>query len=248
MSMKGRVALVFGGANGIGRAGAEALAERGATVVVADLDVASGQAVSEKLAAGGRPSSFVRVNILEDESVAGAYRVAEERHGRVDVVVNSAGFITQSGDDAFERNIDMLLHAVYRSVRLGTEVLRRQGGGSIINIASIAGVTGSIGAPGYGPSKHGVVGLTKDYALSTAAEGIRVNVICPGYVWTQQTAAFAPDEAASAALIKDKLRVPMRRWGKPEVIGSVIAFLASDEASFMTGSVVVVDGGLTARR
>src|SRR3569833_3310668 len=150
--MEGRVALVFGGANGIGRAGAEALAERGATVVVADLDETNNQAVNEKLAAGGHPSSFVRVNILEYESVARAYRVAEERHGRNNVVGNSAGFITQSGADAFERNVDMLLHAFYRSVRLGTEVLRRQGGGAIINIASIAGITGSIGAPGYGPS------------------------------------------------------------------------------------------------
>ena len=245
--MTGKVSLVFGGANGIGRAGAIALAERGATVMIADLDREAGQALAQQIVDAQGTASFVPVDILDDESVADAYRVTEEQFGAVHAVVNSAGTIAHDVPDVFERNVNMLLLSVYRSMRCAVEVLGRAGGGTIVNIASIAGITGSIGAPGYGPAKHGVVGITKDYALSAAADNIRVNVICPGYVMTQQVARFAPDEESSDRLINDTLRVPMRRWGRPEEIGSVIAFLSSPDSSFMTGSVVVADGGLTAR-
>jgi NAD(P)-dependent dehydrogenase (short-subunit alcohol dehydrogenase family) len=243
--LDGRVGIVFGGANGIGRAGAEALARKHAAVWIADLDDQAGTALRDELRAAGATANFVKTDILDEDSIAAAYRAVDGEHGRLDVVVNSAGLIAHDVDDAFVRNIDMLLVSVYRSMRCAVDYLGQ--GGSIINISSIAGITGSIGAPGYGPAKHGVVGLTKDYALSVAKEGIRVNVICPGYVETQQTRRFAPDAESSDRLINETLRVPMRRWGRPEEIGAVIGFLASDEASFMTGSVVVVDGGLTAR-
>lgn len=239
----GRVALVLGGAHGIGRAAARALGSRGAVVWVADLDHEAASAVAAELDEG----RAVRVDVLSDESVGEAYRTVLASSGRVDIVVNSAGTIAHEGERVFERNIDILLVAVHRSMVHAVEAMRRGGGGSIVNVASIAGVTGSIGSPGYGPAKHGVVGLTKDFALSAAADGIRVNAVCPGYIRTRQTERFAPDEEASRALIEDRLRVPMRRWGEPEEIGAVIAFLASDEASFMTGSIVVADGGLTAR-
>ncbi|AEF38624.1 Short-chain dehydrogenase/reductase SDR [Hoyosella subflava DQS3-9A1] len=245
--MDGKVGLVFGGANGIGRAGAIALARRGADIVIADRDRKSGEELVSNLSQKYGNAAFVDVDVLDDDSVAAAYASTEERFKAVHAVVNSAGTIAHNVPDVFERNINMLLLSVYRSMRCAVDSLGRAGGGSVVNIASIAGITGSIGAPGYGPAKHGVVGMTKDYALSTAKDNIRVNVVCPGYVLTQQVSRLAPDQESSDRLINEQLRVPMRRWGKPEEIGSVIGFLSSPESSFMTGSVIVVDGGLTAR-
>jgi meso-butanediol dehydrogenase / (S,S)-butanediol dehydrogenase / diacetyl reductase len=246
--MGGRVAWVSGGANGLGRAGAEALAKRGATVVVADLDETRGAALAEELSAQGSGSVFVSTNVLLDESVEQSFQEVLRRFGRLDVIVNSAGAVTQNGVDRnFEKNVDMLLVGVWRAIKYGLPVMVASGGGAIINIASIAGITGSVGADGYGPSKHGVVGLTKDIAIRHSADNVRSVAVAPGYVLTQMTEPFFSSQEESDALINDKLRVPMRRWGRPEEIGAVIGFLASDEASFITGTVIVADGGLTAR-
>jgi meso-butanediol dehydrogenase / (S,S)-butanediol dehydrogenase / diacetyl reductase len=246
--MSDRVAWVAGGANGLGRAGAEALAKRGAAVVVADLDEQRGTQLAEELSGQGPGSVFVSTNVLSDESVAASFQEVERRFGRLDVIVNSAGVVAQNDvDHNFEKNIDMLLNGVWRGITYGLPLLIGSGGGVIINISSIAGITGSVGANGYGPAKHGVVGLTKDIAIRHAADNVRSVAVAPGYVLTQMTQPFFSSEEESAALINDKLRVPMRRWGRPEEIGAVIGFLASDEASFVTGTVVVADGGLTAR-
>lgn len=245
--LDGRVAIVLGGAHGIGRASAIALARRGARVWIGDLDFPGAEDVRDEVRATGGTADAVRVDVLDESSLAVAFDVVERESGRLDVCVNSAGLIAHDGERVFERNVEMLLVPVYRASVLAVAAMRRSGGGAIVNVSSIAGVTGSIGSPGYGPAKHGVVGLTKDFALSTAVDGIRVNAVCPGYVRTQQTERFAPDAASSERLITETLRVPMRRWGEAEEIGSVVAFLASDEASFMTGSIVVADGGLTAR-
>lgn len=245
--LDGRVAVVLGGAHGIGRASVLALARRGARLWIADLDLEGAESVRDEVRSLGGSADAVRVDVLVESSLADAFAVIERESGRLDICVNSAGLIAHDGERVFERNLEMLLVPVYRAMVLAVAAMRRGGGGAIVNVSSIAGVTGSIGAPGYGPAKHGVVGLTKDFALSVAADGIRVNAVCPGYVRTQQTERFAPDAAASERLIAETLRVPMNRWGDPDEIGSVIAFLASDEASFMTGSIVVADGGLTAR-
>ncbi|MFI5621874.1 SDR family NAD(P)-dependent oxidoreductase [Nocardioides sp. NPDC051685] len=242
------MAWAAGGANGLGRAGAEALARRGATVVVADLDEAGGQACAEQLSAHAAESVFVSTNVLSDESVEASFQEVERRFGRLDILVNSAGVVVQNATDrAFEKNLDMLLVGAWRGVRFGLPLMVKSGGGSIINVSSIAGITGSIGADGYGPSKHGVIGLTKDIALRHAGDNVRSNAVAPGYILTQMTRPFFSSEEESQQLINEKLRVPMRRWGRPEEIGSVIAFLASDESSFVTGTVIVADGGLTAR-
>jgi NAD(P)-dependent dehydrogenase (short-subunit alcohol dehydrogenase family) len=246
-SLKSKVCWVSGGSSGIGRAIALAMGASGVKVVIADLDEAKAGEVVELVNARGGEAIFSRADVLDDESITKSIAAAVERFGRIDIVVNSAGRTSTEHYDDFERNVEMFLLGTWRAMRASLPFLQKFGGGSLINIASIAGITGSIGPAGYGPSKHGVVGATKDAALKYAKDGIRVNVICPGYIETPMTASFAPTPAESDALINDKLRVPLGRWGQPEEIASVVTFIASDQASFITGQAIVVDGGLTAR-
>lgn len=245
--LDGKVCWVSGGASGIGRAAAESLAASGARVVIADLSPTAGKEVADHINGAGGKAIFSYADVLSSDSVSTSIGDAVSQFGRLDVIVNSAGRTSTDQDDDFEHNVDMFLLGTWRAMKAGIPRLQQSGGGVVINIASIAGVTGSIGPSGYGPAKHGVVGATKDAALKYAKDGIRVNVVCPGYIETPMTAPNRQSDAEGEALITQTLRVPMGRWGQPNEIGSVIAFLASDDASFITGQAIVVDGGLTAR-
>jgi NAD(P)-dependent dehydrogenase (short-subunit alcohol dehydrogenase family) len=253
MKLAGRVALVFGGAAGIGRACVDALAAEGASVVVADVDDAGGeQAVTDITAAGGT-AAFAHTTIMEEESVADSVRFAADTFRGLNILVTSVAARPPAGMrgvEAWKFGVDMFQTGTYYASRHALPVIVESGNGSVIHIASIAGIRGSligdVDTTAYPTAKHGVIGLTKTLALHYGPHGVRVNAICPGYIATRATQHLR-DADVDGTFVRDKLRVPLERWGRPEEIGKVAAFLASDDASFISGQAIVVDGGMTAR-
>ena len=248
-----RVVLVIGAASGIGLASAQMCAEAGANVMLADLNEEAGRSAADAINQSGGVADFVAVNAVEEPSVVVAIAATIERFGRLQVLVNTAG----SGDlgsapgRAWHDFVDLYLKAPYYACLHAVDEIERAGGGSIVNVASIAGVTGSISSnvegSGYGTAKHGLIGLTRTMALAYAKRNIRVNAVCPGYVKTGITEFLYSDPETSRRLISDDLRVPMDRWGEPREIAAAVTFLASDAASFITGQPLIVDGGFLAR-
>jgi 3-oxoacyl-[acyl-carrier protein] reductase len=235
-SLEGKSALVTGGSRGIGRAIAAELARAGASVVVG---YRSGAEEAQALAAeiGARA---VQADVANAEDAA---RLVEET-GDVDILVNNAG-VTRDGllarmsDDDWRTVIETNLSAVFYTCRAVTRPMMKRRSGSIVNISSIVGVHGNWGQTNYGASKAGIIGFTKSLARELGSRGIRANVVAPGYVKTQLT-DLLPEEATKAMLDN----TPLGRLGDPEDVAGAVRFLCSDEASFITGEVLLVDGGL----
>lgn len=240
---------MFGGSSGIGRASALALAQRGMAVLIAAPDEAGGEEVVAEITGAGGSASFVATDITDEDAVEAAITRASGLPGTFDTVVTSAG-ASDSGEGAWHRAIDLFLKGPYYASRHALPVLERNGGGVIVHIGSIASIRGSLAGDvdrtGYPSAKHGLIGLTKTLALGYADRNIRVNAVCPGYIRTALT-QHLHEGPEGEAFVKETLRVPIGRWGEPEEIGKVVAFLASDDASYLTGQAIVVDGGLTAR-
>ena len=240
-----KVAVITGAASGIGRATARRFAAEGASVVVADFDDQHGPEVAAEI--GGL---FVRVNVADEESVVAMYEKAAEAYGGIDVLFNNAGIspadddsILTTGLDAWKRVQDVNLTSVYLCCKYGIPHLQERGGGSIINTASFVAVLGSATSQiSYTASKGGVLAMSRELAVQFAREKIRVNALCPGPVNTPLLIElFAKDPERAARRL---VHVPMGRFGEPEEIANAVLFLASDDASFVTATTFMVDGGI----
>jgi NAD(P)-dependent dehydrogenase (short-subunit alcohol dehydrogenase family) len=245
--LKGKNAIVTGAGSGMGRAIAEAFAREGAMVLCADI---SGQQ-EETVAAIGEQALALHVDVTASEDIRRMIATAEARFGRLDILVNNAGIgggmgpFHEQDDDAFDRVIAVNLRGVFLGMKYGIVSMLKTGGGTIVNTASAAGLVGTPGLSSYGASKGGVVQLTKTAALEYAQQNIRVNAICPGLVWTAMVPGSDGSRVPPAGTPPPQ-GMPMGRWGLDTEIAATAVFLASDEAGYLTGAALPVDGGFTA--
>jgi len=246
----GKVAVITGGASGIGEATVRRFCEEGARVVIADIQEEPGKALAEEL---GDATRFAKVDVTEEDEVAAAIGVAVETFGRLDVMFNNAGIVGTLGSlmetpaDRWRRTIDILLNGVFIGIKQAALVMVPQGSGVILNTASTAGVMGGLGPHAYTAAKHGVVGLTKSAASELSSKHVRVNAIAPGNTVTAMTAAVLEDDpnALDAATRKMAKASPLGVAGLPSDIANAALFLSSEEARMVTGHTLLVDSGET---
>lgn len=249
----GKVALVTGGALGIGKATAELLAREGSKVVITDVKVEEGQGVARAICAQGGEAVFVQHDASNEDQWKAAIQAALNHFGRLDILVNNAGIglpgnVEQTSLEEWRKTQSVNLDGVFLGTKYGIEAMRESGGGSIVNLSSIEGLIGDPDLAAYNASKGGVRIFTKSAALHCAREGygIRINSVHPGYIWTPMV------DAVSGGKGSDKYNYlvglhPIGHLGEPDDIAYGILYLASDESKFVTGSELVIDGGYTAQ-
>jgi NAD(P)-dependent dehydrogenase (short-subunit alcohol dehydrogenase family) len=249
MRLLGKVALISGGARGQGAAEAKLFAKEGASVVIGDILEAEGKQVEAEINESGGKALFVKLDVTSETDWRRAVALAEQHFGKLDILVNNAGIYRITAiEHASEQEWDEVMDINGKGVFLGTKhaipAMRKAGGGSIVNISSIAGLVGSVRGSAYGPSKGAVRLLTKYTAIQHAADGIRANSIHPGPIDTEMIAfSIGTPEGRKTS----ESRVPLGRIGTVEDVAYGALFLASDESSYMTGSELVIDGGITAQ-
>ena len=255
MDFHGKVALITGGGNGIGRAAAVGFADRGAKVVVVDRDQAAGEATAGILRQKGSESYFVAADVTRSAEVQNYVKIALEKYGSIDCFYNNAGIegslapTHQYDEDMFDQVMAVNVKGVFLGLRHVLPVMLKQGSGAVVNTASVAGLVASPGMPAYVASKHAVIGLTKTAAGEVARSGVRVNCVCPGPIDTRMIHSLElmlnPDDPKSVEN-RYQANIPIGRYGTAEEVANLVLFLASDLASNITGAQYVVDGGRTA--
>lgn len=246
-----KVVLVTGAGSGIGRATALQFGERGATVAVADISEENGSQTVQEIRDAGGEAAFFTVDVSDEHSVESLITDVTTTFGGLDIAHNNAGIegtnapITDQSVDDWDRVIDVNLKGVFLAMKHELPAMRERDGGVIVNTASVAGLVGAPGLTPYYASKHGVVGLTRSVAVEAADDGIRVNAVCPGVIDTPMVERFTDGDAET--IEQTVAPQAMKRMGSPAEVAAAVVWLASDDASFITGAAIPVDGGYTAQ-
>lgn len=244
MRLLDNIAIITGAAQGIGKATALKFAREGAIVIACDVDAAAVAAVAEECRIDGATAEGYAVDVTSRDSIETLVAVVREKYGRIDTLVNNAGITRDARlqtmtEQQFDDVINVNLRAVFRLSQAVADCMVAAGKGVILNASSVVGIYGNFGQTNYAAAKFGVIGFTKTWSRELGPKGIRVNAVAPGFVATPMIATV-PEEV----LEKMRSQVPLRRLGRPEEIANLYAFLASDEASYINGTVIEVSGGL----
>jgi len=244
MRLLDKVAIITGGARGIGEATAKKFVKEGAKVVIADINQEDIERTVNEIKAMGGEITGVIVDVTSRESVDKMINDTVEKYGRIDVLVNNAGITMDSTlikmtEDQWDKVIDVNLKGVFNCGQAAAKVMAEQGSGVILNASSVVGIHGNFGQTNYAATKWGVIGMTKTWAKELGRKGVRSNAVAPGFILTPMVQKMPEDVLE---IMKNK--APLRRLGEPEDIANAYAFLASDEAKFITGSVLEVTGGV----
>ena len=237
--LEDKIAIITGGGRGIGKATTKQFIQEGATVIIAEFDEVSGQSTAKELG-----SHFVKTDISNEESVTALFKFVSSKFGKLDILVNNAGILADSTLkkmelDQFDAVIKVNLRGVYLCGKAAAEIMIEQGNGVILNASSVVAHHGNFGQSNYVASKAGVIGMTKVWARELGKDGVRVNAVAPGFIQTDMTAGM-PEKIVD--MMGEK--VPLKRWGQLEDVANAYTFLASDEASYISGTVLNVDGGV----
>ncbi|MBP9925253.1 MAG: SDR family oxidoreductase [Cyclobacteriaceae bacterium] len=246
--MKNRTVIITGAASGIGKAAAELFAAKGANVVVSDIQESEGGKVVKDIIGKGGVASFFKTDVSKPEEMEALVNFALKTYGKLDMAINNAGIggelnpIADMSIEGWQNVINVNLNSLFYGMKYQIQAMLKNGGGSIVNISSILGSVGFAGSAGYASAKHGVVGLTQTAALEYSAQKIRVNAVGPGFIETPLLSVLDGEMKKQIAALH-----PIGRMGKSEEVAELIFWLASDKASFVTGSYYPIDGGYLAR-
>ena len=243
MRLENKVVIITGAGSGIGRETALLFAKEGAKVVVADVNEKGGEETVAQIKKNGE-GFFVKLDVTNREQSVQMAKTTLEKYGRIDVLINNAGivqdaFVSKMTEQQWDKVIDINLKGVFNCIQSVVETMMKQGSGVIINTSSIVGLNGNVGQVNYSATKAGLIGMTKTLAKELGKKGIRVNAVAPGFIATPMTAGV-PDKILE--MMKEK--TPLKRLGEPKDIANAYLYLASDEANFVNGAVLSVDGGL----